>query len=133
MCILPLRFCKLRKLGGTSFKVCKVCKKPKSVRNQICATKFDEEQHAKNRFFQSYRMNLRVQQHLFILMESCQNEKRLFFMSKFHQLGSIKIQFSVFANMVKPFDKTRFSCYASSFSKLVSAEFSVDDIFDMVI
>ena len=132
MCILLLRFANCDSWEEHLSRTHDL-KRPKSVRNKICATKFEEEQHATKKFFQSYRMNLRVQLHFFILMESCQNENRLFLMSKLHQLGSIKIQFSVFANMVKPYDETRFSCYASSFSKLISAELSVDDNFDMVI
>ena len=92
---------------------------PKLEASKIDNIEFQSEQHATKKFFQSYRMEIHKQLDLLDVMESCRIEIESFLISKVKEQGSIKVQFSVLAEMIKPIDETTVSCHASNFSKIV--------------
>ena len=59
-------------------------------------------------------------------------EPKLFERNKIAELGPLKIQFSVFVQMLKPTDDTEVGCHANTKSKVLTREPSDDEIFEMV-
>ena len=100
---------------------------PKFDASKIDNIEFQSEQHATKKFFQFCRMDIHKQLYLLDVMESCRVEIESFLISKVKELGSIKVQFSVLAEMIKPIDETTVSCHASNFSKIVLLTLSDED------
>ena len=48
------------------------------------------------------------------------------------ELGPLKIQLSVFVQMLKPADDTKVGCHANTKSKTLTTEPSDDEIFEMI-
>ena len=48
------------------------------------------------------------------------------------ELGPLKIQLSVFVQMLKPTDDTKVGCHANIKSKILTTELSDDEFFEMV-
>ena len=57
---------------------------------------------------------------------------KLFVRKKIAELGPLKIQLSVFVQMLKPTDDTKVGCHANTKSKVPTAEPSDDEIFEMI-
>ena len=56
---------------------------------------------------------------------------KLFVRNKIAELGPLKIQLSVFVQMLKPTDDTKVGCHANTKSKVLTTELSDDEIFEM--
>ena len=97
-----------------------------------CKLQSQKEQHATKKCFQSYRLNIIQQLDLLALMDSLKKEIQSFLINKIIESGPLKIQFSVFASLMKPIDETKVSCHASSHSKVALISLNDDDFFQMV-
>ena len=93
---------------------------------------FSCEQHATKNFFQPYRMNIREQLDLLSLIKSLKEEIIDFTRSKITENGPIKLQMSVYANLIKPLDEAKVSCHSSSYSKPVLSSLLEEGYFDIV-
>ena len=103
-----------------------------STPNQQSKLKFTTEQHASNKFFQSFRMRITDELDLLCLMQSCKDDIQKFLQTKVMELGPIKVQFSVFANLLKPIDETKVSCHASSYAKPVITQMDDNNYYSMI-
>ena len=56
----------------------------------------------------------------------------MFVRNKIAERGPLKIQLSVFVQMLKPTDNTKVGCHANTKSKVLTTELSDDEIFEMV-
>ena len=69
---------------------------------------------------------------LLCLMQSCKDDIQKFLQTKVMELGPNKVQFSVFANLLKPIDETKVSCHASSYAKPVITQMDDNDYYSMI-
>ena len=103
---------------------------PEKVKSKI------EQQKAKQaieKFLQSLRLEADNQIDVFNFVRAEQmQDLKLFVRNKIAELGPLKIQFSVFAQMLKPTDDTKAGCHANTKSKFLTTELSDDEIFEMV-
>ena len=100
--------------------------------NKQSKLKFTTEQHAANKFIQSFRMRINDELDLLCLMQSYKDDLQKFLQTKVMELGRIKVQFSVFATLLKPIDETKVSCHASSYAKPVITQMDDNDYYSMV-
>ena len=103
-----------------------------STPNQQSKLKFTTKQHASNKFFQSFRMRITDELDLHCLMQSCKDDIQKFLQTKVMELGPIKLQFSVFVNLLMPIDETKVSCLASSDAKPVITQMDDNDYYSMI-
>ena len=102
---------------------------PEEVRSKI------EQQNAKHaieKFFQSFRLQADNQIDVFNFVTEHMEDLKLFVRNKIVELGPLKIQLSVFVQMLKPTDDTKVGCHANTKSKTLTTELSDDEIFEMV-
>ena len=69
---------------------------------------------------------------LLCLMQSCKDDFQKFLQTKVMELGPNKVQFTVFANLLKPIDEIKVSCHASSYAKPVITQMDDNDYYSMV-
>ena len=94
-----------------------------------------EQQKAKHeidKFFQSFRLKANNQIDVFSFVTEHMEDLKSFVRNKIAELGPLKIQLSVFVQMLKPTDDTKVGCHANTKSKVLTTELSDDEIFEMV-
>ena len=102
---------------------------PEKIKSKI---ERQETKHAIGKFFQSFRVQADNQIDVFTFVTEHLEELKLFVRNKIAMLGPLKIQFSVFVQMLKPTDDTKVGCHANTKSKVLTTELSDDEIFEMV-
>ena len=66
------------------------------------------------------------------LRQSCKDDIQKFLQTKVMELGPIEVQFSNFANLLKPIDETKVSCHASSYAKPVITQMDDNNYYSMI-
>ena len=102
---------------------------PEKVKSKIEQQK---AKHAIEQFFQSFRLQADNQIDVFNFVTGHMEDLKLFVRNKIAELGPLKIQLSVFVQMLKPTDDTKVGCHANTKSKVLTTELSDDEIFEMV-
>ena len=102
---------------------------PEQVKSTIEQQK---AKHAIGKFFQSFRLQADIQIDVFNFVTEHMEDLKLFVRNKIAELGPLKIQLSVFVQMLKPTDNTKECCHANTKSKVLTTELSDDEIFEMV-
>ena len=102
---------------------------PEQVKSTIEQQK---AKHAIGKFFQSFRLQADNQIDVFNFVTEHMEDLNLFVRNKIAELGPLKIQLSVFVQMLKPTDTTKVGCHANTKSKVLTTELSDDEIFEMV-
>ena len=102
---------------------------PEKIKSKI---ERQETKHAIAKFFQSFRIQADNQIDVFTFVTEHLEELKLFVRNKIAEPGPLKIQFSVFVQMLKPTDDTKVGCHANTKSKVLTTELSDDEIFEMV-
>ena len=102
---------------------------PEQVKSTIEQQK---PKHAIGKFFQSVRLQADNQIDVFNFVTEHMEDLKLFVRNKIAELGPLKIQLSVFVQMLKPTDNTKVGCHANTKSKVLTTELSDDEIFEMV-
>ena len=69
---------------------------------------------------------------LLCLKQSCKDDIQKILQTKVMELGPIKVQFSVFANLLKPIDGTKVSCHACSYAKPGITQMDDNDYYSLV-
>ena len=83
-------------------------------------------------FFQSFRIQADNQIDVFNFVTEHLEDLKLFVRNKIAELGPLKIQLSVFVQMLKPTDDDKVGCHANTKSKVPTSELSDDEIFEMI-
>ena len=96
-----------------------------------CSLELQEKQ-AIGKFFHSFRIQADNQIDVFTFVAEHLEDLKLFVRNKIAELGPLKIQLSVFVQMLKPTDDTKVGCHANTKSKTLTTELSDDEIFEMV-
>ena len=96
-----------------------------------CSLELQEKQ-AIGKFFQSFRIQADNQIDVFTFVTEHLEDLKLFVRNKIAKLGPLKIQLSVFVQMLKPTDDTKVGGHANTKSKVLTTELSDDKIFEMV-
>ena len=91
-----------------------------------------QEKQAIGKFFQTFRIQADNQIDVFNFVTEHLEDLKLFVRNKIAELGPLKIQLSVFVQMLKPTDDTKVGCHANTKSKVLTTEPSDDEIFEMV-
>ena len=91
-----------------------------------------QEKQAIGKFFQSFRIQADNQTDVFNFVTEHLEDLKLFVRNKIAELGPLKIQLSVFVQMLKPTDDTKVGCHANTKSKVLTSELSDDENFEMV-
>ena len=91
-----------------------------------------QEKQAIGKFFQTFRIQADNQIDVFNFVTEHFEDLKLFVRNKIAELGPLKIQLSVFVQMLKPTDDTKVGCHANTKSKVLTTEPSDDEIFEMV-
>ena len=103
---------------------------PEKVKSKIEQQK---AKHAIEKFIQSLRLESDNQIDVFNFVRAERMEDlKLFVRNKIAEIGPLKIQLSVFVQMLKPTDDTKAGCHANTKSKVLTTELSDDEIFEMV-
>ena len=102
---------------------------PEKVKSKIEQQK---AKHAIEKFFQSFRLQADNQIDVFNFVTEHLEDLKLFVRNKIAELGPLKIQLSVFVQMLKPTDNTKVGCHANTKSKVLTTELSDDEIFELV-
>ena len=92
----------------------------------------EKAKHAIEKFFQSFRLQADNQIDEFTFVTEHLEELKLFVRNKIAELGPLKIQLSVFVQMLKPTDDTKVGCHANTKLKVLTTELSDDEIFEMI-
>ena len=96
-----------------------------------CSLELREKQ-AIGKIFQSFRIQADNQIDVFTFVTVHLEDLNLIVRNKIAELGPLKIQLSVFVQMLKPTDDTKVGCHANTKSKVLTTELSDDEIFEMV-
>ena len=91
-----------------------------------------QEKQAIGKFFQTFRIQADNQIDVFNFVTEHLEDLKLFMRNKIAELGPLKIQLSVFVQMLKPTDDTKVDCHANTKTKVLTTEPSDDEIFEMV-
>ena len=91
-----------------------------------------QEKKANGKFFQSFRIQADSQIDVFTSVTEHLEDIKLLVRNKIAELGPLKIQLSVFLQMLKPTDDTKVGCHANTKSKTLTTELSDDEILEMV-
>ena len=91
-----------------------------------------QEKQAIGKFFQSFRIQADKQIDVFNFVTEHLEDLKLIVRNKIAELGPLKIQLSVFVQMLKPRDDIKVGCHANTKSKVLTTELSDDEIFEMV-
>ena len=91
-----------------------------------------QEKQAIGKFFQSFGIQADNQIDVFTFVTEHHEDLKLFVRNKTAELGHLKIQLSVFVQMLKPTDDTKVGCHANTKLKVLTTEISDDEIFEMV-
>ena len=102
---------------------------PEKVRSRIVQQK---SKNAIGNFFQSFGLQAKNQIEVFYFVTEHMDDLKLFVRNKIAELRALKIQLSVFVQMLKPIDDTKVGCHANTKSKTLKTELSDDEIFEVV-
>ena len=89
---------------------------PEKVKSKI---EQQTAKHAIEKFFQSFRLQADNQIDVFTFVTEHLEDLKLFVRNKIAVLGPLKIQLSVFVQMLKPTDDTKVGCHANKTSKVL--------------
>ena len=92
---------------------------PEKVKSKIEQLK---AKHAIKKFFQSFRLQADNQIDVFSFVTEHLKDLKLFVRNKITVLGPLKIQLSVFVQMLKPTDDTKVGCHANTKSKTLTTQ-----------
>ena len=84
------------------------------------------------RFLESFSLQPDKQIDVFKFVTEHLEDLKLFVSNKIAELGPLKVQLSVFVQMLKPTDDTKVDCHANTKSKTCTTEPSDDEKFEMI-
>ena len=91
-----------------------------------------QEKQPLGKFFQSFRIQADNQIDVFTFVTEHLVDLKVFMRNKIAKLEPLKIQLSVFIQMLKPTDDSKVGCHANTKSKTLTTELSDVEIFEMV-
>ena len=99
---------------------------PEKVKSKIEQQK---AKHAIENFFQLFRLRSVNQIDVFTFVTEHMDVLKMFVRNKIAEIGPLKFQLSIFVQMLKPTDDTKFGCHANTKSETLTTELSSDAIF----